>query len=363
MRPHRTALLLAAFAMLTASAATAPMQDPPTVPFRGLAWRSIGPPKGGRSIAVAGSTARPLEYYFGATGGGLWKTADGGTTWAAVTDGQINSSSVGAVAVAPSRAHVVYIGMGESQLRGNVMQGDGVYRSADAGQTWRHLGLAETLTISRIRVHPDDPDLVYVAALGDPTQPSPARGVYRSRDGGTTWKKILFRDDRSGAVDLAIDPRTPSTIYASLWQVRRRPWQLWSGGPGSGLFKSIDAGDTWTELTHARGLPPGPLGKIGIAISGADPRRLYAVIEATAGGLYRSDDAGTSWALVNGDRDLWQRSFYFNRVAADPRDRDLVYVLNFMIARSADGGATYRLIEGAHVDNHDMWIDPANPHA
>ena len=251
--------------------------------------------------------------------------------------------------------------MGESELRGNVMQGDGVYRSADAGRTWRHSGLADTLTISRIRVHPSNPDLVYVAALGDPTQPSRARGVYRSRDGGTTWKQILFRDEQSGAVDLAIDPQNPSTVYATLWQVRRQPWQLWSGGPGSGLFKSTDGGDTWTDLTSSPGMPAGPIGKIGIAIAGADPRRLFAVIEAKAGGLYRSDDAGARWTLVNGNRDLWQRSFYFNRIAADPRDRDLVYVLNFMLARSGDAGATYQLIEGSHVDYHDIWIDPSNP--
>ena len=287
------------------------------------------------------------RYYFGATGGGLWKTTDGGTAWQPVTDGQINSSSVGAAAVSASNPDVVYIGMGESELRGSVMQGDGVYRSADAGRTWRHSGLADTLTISRIRVHPSNPDLVYVAALGDPTQPSRARGVYRSSDGGTTWKQILFRDEQSGAVDLAIDPQNPSTIYATLWQVRRQPWQLWSGGPGSGLFKSTDGGDTWTDLTASPGMPAGPIGKIGIAIAGADPRRLFAVIEAKAGGLYRSDDAGARWTLVNGNRDLWQRSFYFNRIAADPRDRDLVYVLNFMLARSGDAGATYQLIEGS----------------
>jgi len=335
-----------------------PVADPV---FTGLAWKNIGPLRGGRSIAVAGSQARPLEYYFGATGGGLWKTTDGGTTWAPVTDGQIASSSVGAVAVSPSNPDVVYIGMGEAQLRGNVMQGDGVYRSLDGGRTWQHAGLADTLTISRIRVHPSDPQLVYAAALGDPTGPSPDRGVYRSRDGGRTWQKVLFRDDHTGAVDLAIDPQNPSVLYAALWQVQRIPWRLWSGGPGSGLFKSTDGGDTWTDITRAPGLPDGVLGKIGITVSGADPRRLYAVIEAKAGGLYRSDDAGATWTLANAHRDLWQRSFYFNRVVADPRNRDVVYVLNFMIARSTDGGATYAIVDGPHADYHDLWIDPANP--
>ncbi len=348
-----TLCVLVALSPSTPAADTAPV-------FNDLAWQNIGPLRGGRSIAVAGSEARPFEYYFGATGGGLWKTVDGGTSWRPVTDGQIASSSVGAVAVSASNPDVVYIGMGESQLRGSVMQGDGVYRSLDGGRTWQHAGLADTLTISRIRVHPRDPQLVYAAALGDPTGPSPARGVYRSRDGGRTWQQILFRDDRTGAVDLAIDPQNPSVLYAALWQVQRIPWRLWSGGPGSGLFKSTDGGDTWADITRAPGLPEGVLGKIGIAVSGADSRRLYAVIEAKAGGLYRSDDAGATWTLVNASRDLWQRSFYFNRVVADPRNRDVVYVLNFMIARSTDGGASYALIQGSHVDYHDLWIDPAD---
>ncbi len=259
-------------------------QAPPTMPFDALQWRSIGPLRGGRSIATSGSPSRPFEYYFGATGGGLWKTTDGGTTWAPVTDGQIASASVGAIAVAPSRPDTVYIGMGESELRGNVMQGDGVYKSIDAGKTWRHMGLADTLTISRLRVHPANPDLIYAAALGDPTQPSEARGVYRSKDGGSTWQKILYRDDKTGAEDLVIDPSHPNTLYAALWQVTRVPWQLSSGGNGSGLFKSTDGGDTWTEITRAKGMPNGLIGKIGVAVSGADSRRLYAVIEATPAG-------------------------------------------------------------------------------
>jgi len=334
---------------------------PTTLPLTALAWRSVGPIRGGRSIAVAGSAARPNEYYFGAVGGGLWKSSDGGTTWRPVTDGQIASSSVGAVAVAPSNPDVVYIGMGESALRGNVMQGDGVYKSTDAGRTWQHIGLADTLTISRIRVDPDNPDTVYVAALGDPTQPTAARGVYRSRDGGRTWTKVLFRDERTGAIDLALDPASPNTLYAALWEVKRIPWQLWSGGPGSGVFKSTDGGSTWSEITHASGLPGGVLGRIGLDVSPANPRRLYALVEAKGGGLFRSDDGGTSWTLVNNHRDLWQRSFYFNRLTADPRNPDVVYVMNYMVARSGDGGATYKLIEGPHADYHDLWIDPKNP--
>ena len=352
----------AVLALLLGIAAVTPgTESLPAVKLSALEWRSIGPLRGGRSIASAGSAARRNEYYFGATGGGLWKTADGGNSWRPVTDGQIASSSVGAVAVSASNPDVVYVGMGETQLRGNVMQGDGVYASTDAGATWRHAGLADTLSIARLRVHPTDPKTVFAAALGDPTQPSPARGVYRTRDGGANWKKVLFRDERTGAVDLVLDPHNPDTVYAALWQVYRVPWQLWSGGPGSGLFKSIDTGETWTEITRAPGMPGGVIGKIGITVSAADSRRLYAVVEATAGGLYRSDDAGASWTLVNDHRDLWQRSFYFNRVVADPRDRDTVYILNFMLGKSSDGGKTYRLIQGRHVDYHDLWIDPTDP--
>ena len=331
-----------------------------SVPFTALAWRNIGPLRGGRSIASGGSSARPNEFYFGATGGGLWKTTDAGNTWAPVTDGQINSSSVGAIAVSPSNPDIIYIGMGECQLRGNVMQGDGIYKSTDAGKTWKHLGLAETRTVSRLRVHPKNPDIVYAAVLGDPTQTTLDRGVYRSTDGGVTWKKILYRDERSGAIDLAMDPSEPSTLYAALWETYRVPWKLWSGGPGSGLYKSTDGGDTWVALTRAPGMPEGVIGKIGITVSGADSKRLYAIIEARAGGLYRSDDAGATWQLANGHRDLWQRSFYFDRLVADPRDRDKVYILNFRFSVSTDAGKTYRLLNNHHGDNHDLWIDPAD---
>ena len=214
--------------------------------FSTLEWRNIGPNRGGRSLTIAGSPSRPAEYYFGAVGGGLWKTADGGLTWRPVTDGKIKSSSIGAVAVSESNPDVVYIGMGETQLRGNIMQGDGVYKSTDGGKTWKHMGLASTQAIARIRVDCSNPDLVYVAAFGHPFGANPDRGVFRSRDGGATWQKVLFRNDSTGAVDLVIDPGNPKTLYASLWQAYRTPWKLSSGGPGSGLFKSTDGGDTWT---------------------------------------------------------------------------------------------------------------------
>lgn len=235
--------------------------------FHALTWQNIGPQRAGRSIACAGSSARPLEYYSGATGGGLWKTTDGGFTWNPVTDGQIHSSSVGAVAVSASNPDVVWIGMGEKELRGNIMQGDGVYKSTDAGKTWKHMGLEDTETISRIRIDPNNPDVVYVAALGHPAAPNEQRGIFKTTDGGETWKKVLYRDDKTGGVDLSVDSRNPQVIYASLWESWRKSWGMSSGGPGSGLFKSNDAGEHWTEITRNPGLPKGVIGKIGVSVS------------------------------------------------------------------------------------------------
>lgn len=330
--------------------------------FDGLKWRSIGPPRGGRSIAAAGSPSRALEYYFGAVGGGLWKTTDGGVTWQAVTDGQIKSSSVGAIVVADSNADVIYIGMGETCLRGNIMQGDGVYKSTDAGKSWTNVGLADTQAISRIRVHPTNADLVYVAAFGHPAGPSDERGIFRSKDGGKTWQRVLFRDNRTGAIDLAIDRRNPSVLYAALWEAYRVSWQMSSGGPGSGLFKSTDGGDTWTEITRNAGLVRGLIGRIGISVSGADSNRLYALIESDEGGVFRSDDGGANWAKVNDERKLRQRAFYYTHIYADPKDRDTVYALNTGFFKSTDGGKTFNTtIRVPHGDNHDLWIDPNDP--
>jgi photosystem II stability/assembly factor-like uncharacterized protein len=329
--------------------------------FGTLQWRSIGPLRGGRSITCAGSPSRPFEYYFGATGGGLWKTTDGGTTWRPVTDGQLHSSSVGAVAVSESNPDVVYIGMGETELRGNIMQGDGVYKSTDAGRTWKHVGLTETQAISRVRIHPTNPDIVYVSALGHPYGPNPDRGVFRSKDGGATWQKILYRNDRSGAVDLVLDPHNPNVLFAAIWDVNRTPWSLTSGGPGSGLFKSTDGGDHWTEITRNPGLPSGVIGKIGVAVSGGDSNRIYALVENAKGGLYVSDDAGATWKLINEDRTVRQRAFYYTRVYADPKAKDTVYAMNTSFFKSTDGGKTFRTIQTPHGDNHDLWIDPANP--
>jgi photosystem II stability/assembly factor-like uncharacterized protein len=323
-----------------------------------LQWRNIGPNRGGRSQAVAGSSARPLEYYFGATGGGLWKTTNGGVTWFPVTDGQIRSSSVGAVAVSEANPDIVYLGMGETELRGNIMQGDGVYKSTDAGKTWKHIGLENTHAISRIRVDPTNPNRVYVAALGHPFGPNPDRGVSRSTDGGTTWKRVLFRDDHSGAVDLSMDQRNPRVLFASIWDAYRTPWTLSSGGPSSGLFKSVDGGDTWTEITRNPGMPKGTIGKITVAVSPADSNRVYALVEADDGGLFQSNDAGANWTLVSADRNIRQRAFYFSRITADPKRRDTVYALNVEIYRSDDGGKTLRRFQTPHSDHHDLWIAP-----
>jgi photosystem II stability/assembly factor-like uncharacterized protein len=340
-------------------AQAAPGVDPALL--SGLRWRSIGPARGGRSIAVAGTSARPNEYYFGATGGGLWKTTDGGTTWRAVSDGFFKTSSVGAVAIAEAQPDVVYAGMGEVQLRGNVIQGDGVYKSTDAGKTWTHVGLEQTMAIGRIRVHPMNPDVVYVAALGNPYGPNAERGVFKSSDGGKTWTKSLFRDDKTGAVDLSMDPSNPEVLYAGFWEVFRTPHSLSSGGPGSGLFKTTDGGRTWTELTRNPGLPATIWGKVGVSVSGADANRIYAIIEAAEGGVFLSDDAGKSWSRVNDDRRLRQRAFYYTRIYADPKAKDTVYVLNTGFYRSSDAGKTLAAIRVPHGDNHDLWIAPADP--
>jgi photosystem II stability/assembly factor-like uncharacterized protein len=329
--------------------------------FGGLRWRSLGPPRGGRSQAAAGSASRPLEYFFGATGGGLWKTTDGGVTWRAVSDRFFKSSSVGAVAVAESNPDIVYAGMGETQLRGNIIQGDGVYKSTDGGKTFAHVGLERTQAISRIRIHPSNPDIVYVAALGNPYGQNPERGVFKSTDGGKTWNASLFRDAKTGAVDLSMDPKNPDVLYAGLWEVFRTPHSLSSGGPGSGLFKTTDGGAHWTELTKNPGLPKPIWGKVGVSVSGADPSRVYAIVEAADGGVFLSDDSGATWKPVNADRRLRQRAFYYTRIYADPQAKDTVYILNTGLYRSTDAGKSIRAIRVPHGDNHDLWIAPNDP--
>ena len=324
-------------------------------------WRNIGPDRGGRSIAVAGVVGRPKEAYFGATGGGLWKTTDGGDTWFPVTDGAINSASVGAVAVSESNPDVVFIGMGETCIRGNIMPGDGVYRSADAGKTWTHVGFRESDGIAKIRIHPTNPDIIYVAAFGKYSVPNAERGVFKSTDGGRSWRKVLFRNDSTAAIDISIDRTNPNVLYAALWQAYRKEYQMSSGGAGSGLFKSTDGGESWTEITRNAGLPSGVIGRIGVSVSGADSKRVYALVENEKGGLFKSDDAGATWALVNDNRSIRQRAFYYTHVFADHKDANVVYLENTSLFRSKDGGKTTAVINnGTHGDFHDLWIDPAD---
>ncbi len=344
--------------------ALAQSQSPPVDPsfYSSYSWRNIGPDRGGRSLGASGSPGRKNEYYFGATGGGLWKTVDGGNEWFPVTDGKITSSSIGAVAVAETNPDVVYIGGGETQLRGSITQGDGVYKTTDGGETWRHIGLKETQAISRIRVHPTNPDIVYVAALGHPYGENEERGVFRSTDGGNNWEKILYVSDKAGAADLIIDRTNPNVLYASTWQVYRKAWKMWGGGPDSKLWKSTDGGDTWTDLTSNPGMPEGPIGKIGVTVSPADPNRVWAIVEANEGGVFRSDDAGKTWKRVNDERKLRQRAFYYSRIYADPIDKNTVYGLNVDFWKSTDGGETFDVeISVPHGDNHDLWIDPNDP--
>jgi photosystem II stability/assembly factor-like uncharacterized protein len=329
--------------------------------LQALEWRSIGPYRGGRVTAVTGVPGQPYVYYFGGTGGGVWKTTDGGINWQPITDGQIATGSVGAIAVADSDPNVVYVGMGESCIRGNVSHGDGVYKSTDAGKTWKHLGLKDTRQIGRVRIHPKDPDLVYVAALGHTFGPNKERGVFRSKDGGKNWEKVLFVSDKAGAVDLVMDPTNPRILYAAFWEAYRTPWSLESGGPGSGIHKSVDGGDTWTKVT-ADGLPKkGVWGRIGLAVSPANANRVWAIIEAEDGGVFRSDDAGKTWRKTNDERRLRQRAWYYTHIYADTKSPDTVYVLNTGFYRSLDGGRTYTPIRVPHGDNHDLWIAPEDP--
>ena len=332
-----------------------------TTLYRALRWREIGPFRGGRSVAVAGHKDQPYTYYFGATGGGIWKTVDGGITWLNVSDGYLKIGIVGALAVAESDPNTVYAGTGEACIRGNAMPGEGVYKSLDAGKTWSFAGLGDAQTISKIIVHPKNENLVLAAALGHLFGPNPDRGVYRSTNGGTTWKKVLYKDAKTGAVDIVFDPLNPRVVYAALWEANRTPWSMTSGGPGSGIWKSTDAGETWTDISTNKGLPKGPLGKIGLAASPATPDLVWALVEADHGGLFRSDDAGATWHKVNDDRRIRQRAWYYTHVFADPKNPETVYLLNTQFYRSVDGGKTLKGVRVQHGDNHALWIDPTNP--
>jgi photosystem II stability/assembly factor-like uncharacterized protein len=365
----QSALVLTLLLALTTTAAnkpapkTAPPEAKPSLDasmLKGMAWREVGPYRGGRADSVEGIVGDRNTYYFGSCGGGVWKSTDGGQNWKAVSDGFFGGS-IGAVAVAPSDPAVVYAGTGEETVRGNVSSGDGMWKSTDAGKTWTKIGLEDSRHIGRIRVHPKDPNVVYVAAMGHAFGPNETRGVYRSKDGGKSWERILFVNRDSGAVDLALDPTNPRIVYASTWRFRRTPYSFDSGGEGCALWKSVDGGDTWKELSRNKGMPKGTLGIIGVSVSAANAQNVYAIVEAKDGGVYRSHDGGDTWTKVSGESDLKQRAWYYTRIYADPRDEDTAYVVNVRFHKTKDGGKTWTAINPPHGDNHDLWIDPLDP--
>ena len=338
-----------------AAAAALPVLDSTT--FTALSWRSVGPYRGGRANAVHGLPSNPMTYFAGYTGGGLWRTDDAGISWRNISDGFFRTSSIGAIAVAPSDENVIYVGSGEHAIRGqSSTYGDGMYKSTDQGRSWTRIGLERSRQISAVRVHPTNPDVVYVAVQGDRWKGTPDRGIYRSADGGKTWTQLLKGENAtSGASDLSMDPTNPRILYAAMWDHQRMPWTVRSGGAGSGIWKSTDGGDTWTRLTE--GLPK-LMGKIGVSVSPANPDRVYAIVEAEAGGLYRSDDAGKSWRLLSADRLIQTRSWYYMNITADPMNADVVWVSNAPLLRSIDGGRTFATVPATHGDNHGVWINP-----
>lgn len=328
--------------------------------YGALEYRNIGPYRGGRSAAVTGVPGKPMLYYFGSTGGGVWRTVDGGQSWNNISDGFFGGS-IGAVAVSEWDPNVIYVGGGEKTVRGNVSHGYGMWKSTDAGKTWKHIGLDNTYHIPRVRIHPKNPDLVYAAVMGNLYRDTEERGVYRSKDGGETWEKVLYVSPAAGAVDLIMDPSNPRILYASTWKIRRTPYSLSSGGEGSALWKSTDGGDTWDEITSNEGLPDGTIGIIGVTVSPANPDRVWAIIENENGGVFRSEDGGETWSKINSDRNLRQRAWYYTRIYADPQNEDIVYVANVQFWRSKDGGKTYESIRTPHGDHHDLWIAPEDP--
>ena len=343
--------------LLTAGAARGQRVDESHL--QGLKWRQIGPFRGGRSLTATGIPGNPNVFYFGAVSGGIWKTTNGGITWAPIFDNQ-PVSSIGSIAVAESNPNVIYAGSGEACIRGNISYGDGVYKSLDAGKAWTNVGLKDSRHIGAVIVDPHDADIVFVAALGHAYGTNTERGIFRSRDGGKNWEKVLYKDEKTGGIDIVFDPQNSHILFASLWEAHRTPWSLTSGGPGSGLYKSIDGGTTWKRI-EGRGFPEGVLGRIGVSVSGSDSNKIYALVEAVKGGLYRSEDGGDSWEMVNDDQRFRQRAWYFTHVFADPKSADTVYVLNTGMFRSTNGGKDFTRVPAPHGDHHDLWIDRTDP--
>jgi len=360
IRRFLTVVIIAMFSVLCASSIDAQQPDPSL--YSGLRWRMLGPFRAGRVNAVSGVLGQPDTFYFGSVGGGVWKSSNAGRTWTPIFDAT-NVASIGAIGVAPSDANVIYVGTGEADMRDSIAFGNGIYKSTDAGKTWKHLGLENTKQIGRIIVDPKNPNTVFVAALGNAYAPNPDRGVYRSRDGGATWQKVLFKNDDLGAIDLAFDPVDPKTVYATLWNVRRPPWFIYApaNGPGAGIFKSVDGGTTWKEISE--GIPLEGRGHIGIAVAPTNRNRLYAVVDAKEGGVFSSNDGGTTWTRLSNDKRLWDRGWYFEKVNVDPKNADVVYVMNTSMYRSTDAGKTWTPIKGAPGgdDYHQLWINPDDP--
>jgi len=325
--------------------------------FKGMKYRLIGPFRGGRSLTAAGIPGDPTTYYFGATGGGVWKSTDGAMTWSPIFDKE-GSGDIGSLGVANSDHNIIYVGTGEACIRGNISQGDGVYKSLDGGKTWKNIGLHDSRAIGKVIINPNNPDIVFVAALGHPFGPNTERGIFRTLDGGKNWEKVLYKDENTGGIDIAFDPHNSNILFAALWQARRTSWSMSSGGPGSGLYRSDDGGTTWKRLEE-HGLPKGPYGRIGVAVA-ANSDRVYALIEAhnPDGGLYRSDDGGETWVFVNPSHSLWQRPWYYMHIVADPKDENVVYIMDVETYKSSDGGNLFNRIKVPHGDNHGLWIDP-----
>jgi photosystem II stability/assembly factor-like uncharacterized protein len=338
--------------------ASAPKEDLQAKIYNDISWRSIGPYRGGRSATVTGVPGKPKLFYMGATGGGVWRTENGGETWVNISDGFFGGS-IGAVAVSDSDNKVIYVGQGEETVRGNVASGfEGMWKSTDGGKTWMNIGLTNAMHVGRIKIHPDNPNVVWVAVMGDLFKSSDTRGVYKTTDGGKNWKRVLFANADAGAVDISYDPNNPDFMMASTWRVRRTPYSLTSGGDGSAIWKSTDGGETWKNVIENQGMPKGPIGISGVAISPVNPDRVYAIIEANDGGVYRSDDAGETWRMMNSDRGLRQRAWYYSRIYADTQDENKVYVMNVGYHTSTDGGRTFRQRNAPHGDHHDLWIAP-----